>query len=465
MSRLIVVSNRVSVPGPRDKATAGGLAVALYAALRKYNGVWFGWSGKVVENVTTQIDVEHTDSVTIATTDLSNDEYDEYYNGFANSTLWPLFHYRTDLTAYDRRFDKGYFRVNARFAHALAPLLEDDDLIWVHDYHLIACAEELRRMGFRQRIGFFLHIPFPASQVLLTLPNHQALVRALFAYDLIGFQTLPDLLAFQDYVIYEADGKIEEDGRLTAFGRTIRAQVFPIGIDAAEVTEMSHSPEANRHFDRMKSSMAARKLVIGVDRLDYTKGLPARLAAFERLLETYPDNHGRVTFLQIAPSSRPDVKDYIDIREELEAAAGRINGSHADFDWVPVRYVNRSYSRRSLAGLFRASNAALVTPLRDGMNLVAKEYVAAQDPDDPGVLLLSRFAGAARQLDSAIIVNPYDIDDMVDGLQRALHMPLEERKERWRQMMRNVTVEDVTAWRDSFVDALRRVPATQTAAA
>ncbi|HZD26786.1 MAG TPA: trehalose-6-phosphate synthase, partial [Alphaproteobacteria bacterium] len=397
-----------------------------------------------------------------ATIDLEPQDIDEYYNGYANRTLWPLFHYRIDLTAYDRRFDKGYFRVNARFAHGLAPQLQPDDLIWVHDYHLIACAEELRRMGCEQRIGFFLHIPFPAPQVLLTLPNHQALVRALFAYDLIGFQTESDLRALRDYVVYEALGKLLPDGRLAAFGRTIQAAVFPIGIDAEEMTTMTETGEARRHYDRMRRSMADRKLIIGVDRLDYTKGLPERLAAFARLLDTYPDNHGHVTFLQIAPSSRPDVKDYVDIREELEGAAGRINGQHADFDWMPVRYVNRSYARRSLAGLYRAADVALVTPLRDGMNLVAKEYVACQNPDDPGVLVLSQFAGAARQLDDALIVNPYDADDLVEGLQRALHMPLDERKRRWETMMHNVSNEDVAAWRDDFVRALRAVPTTES---
>ena len=458
MSRLIVVSNRVSVPGPKDKAAAGGLAVALYAALKKYEGIWFGWSGKVVESVSTAIHMEHADGVTIATTDLSHEDYDEYYNGFANSTLWPLFHYRIDLAAFDRRFDKRYYRVNSRFAYGLAPLLRDDDLIWVHDFQLIACAEELRRMGLEQRIGFFLHIPFPAPQVLATLPNHQALVRALFAYDLIGFQTAMDLVAFQDYVIYEAAGSIGEDGRLTAFGRTICAGVFPIGIDAQEMTEMSWSAEAVRHFDRISRSMAGRNLILGVDRLDYTKGLPERLAAFEKFLETNPGHQGQVTFLQIAPSSRADVKDYFEIREELESAAGRINGRFADFDWVPVRYVNRSYPRRSLAGLCRASHVGLVTPLRDGMNLVAKEFVAAQDPEDPDVLILSQFAGAAEQLRSALIVNPYDVDNVVDALNKALHMPLPERVERWREMMGTVSRDNVAAWRDSFVEALVKVP-------
>ena len=465
MSRLIVVSNRVTIPGPRDKASAGGLAVALHSALSQYNGIWFGWSGKVVDSPTAQLEVVEADHVTIATTDLSKDDYEEYYNGFANSALWPLFHYRIDLTNYDRRFDKGYFRVNNRFAHAITPMLREDDLIWVHDYHLIACAEEMRRMGVRNRIGFFLHIPFPAPQVLLTLPNHQAIVRALFAYDLIGFQTLPDLLAFQDYVVYEAGGDINEDGSLSAFGRTIRADVFPIGIDTEEMVEMASSPDAVRHYDRMHKSLAGRKLIIGVDRLDYTKGLPQRLMAFERLLESYPSNRGNVSLLQIAPSSRPDVVDYIDIREELEANSGRINGRFADFDWVPVRYVNRSYARRSLAGLFRVSSVALVTPLRDGMNLVAKEFVACQDPEDPGVLVLSRFAGAGRQLEEALIVNPHDMDDVVEAMQKGLHMPREERRERWLSLMENVSSENVSAWRDDFVEALRATPGAEMAEA
>jgi trehalose 6-phosphate synthase len=316
-------------------------------------------------------------------------------------------------------------------------------------------------------MGFFLHIPFPAPQVLLTLPNHQALVRSLFAYDLIGFQTKSDLQEFEAYVLHEAGGEVLPDGCYTAFGRTVYADAFPIGIDAKEVSEMAWSPEAMRHHDRMRKSMGERKLIIGVDRLDYTKGLPERFDAFERLLAQYPDTRGRISLLQIAPTSRLDVPDYIDIQEELQSTAGRINGQFADFDWVPIRYVNRSYPRRSLAGLYRASEIALITPLRDGMNLVAKEYVAAQDPEDPGVLILSRFAGAAQQLDAALIVNPYDSDAVVEALQRAMNMPLEERYERWRQLFDNVTKEDVSGWRDDFVERLRKASAlkVQTAEA
>ena len=461
MSRLIVVSNRVSIPRGRDSAQAGGLAVALYAALRRYDGIWFGWSGNIVDTSGEgQPNISKVSNVTVVTIDLSTDDYDEYYNGFANRTLWPLFHYRTDLAAYDRKFDKGYFRVNARFAHSLAPMVEPDDLIWVHDYHLIGCAEELRRMGLAQKIGFFLHIPFPATEILLTLPNHKALVRALFAYDLVGFQTESDLRAFHDYVMFEAGGSISPTGELTAYGRTIRAGVFPIGIDAKEFVTMAESAEAKRHFDRMRHSMGQRKLIIGVDRLDYSKGLPTRLESFERLLETYPENRGAVSLLQVATPSRVEVPEYDDIRQELEALSGHINGRFADFDWVPIRYISRAYSQRALAGLFRVSRIGLVTPLRDGMNLVAKEFVAAQDPANPGVLVLSRFAGASDQMTDALIVNPYDVDDIVEALQRGLNFSLAERRKRWRRLMEVVREEDVTAWRDDFVGALQAVPQT-----
>lgn len=455
MTRLIVVSNRVNAPKRRDQGNAGGLAVAIHAALRRYRGIWFGWSGEVVDAPTGKIEMARAGAATIATIDLSGDDLDEYYNGYANRTLWPLFHYRTDLTAYDRQFDKGYYRVNARFAHALAPMIEPGDMIWVHDYHLIACGAELRRMNVGNRMGFFLHIPFPSPEVLLTLPNNQALVRAFFAYDLIGFQTERDKRAFRDYVINEAGGSAPDDDRLSCYGRTVRVGAFPIGIDAREFVQMAESPEAGRHYERMLKSRGDRRLIIGVDRLDYTKGLPERLDAYERLLQRYPENCGSVVLLQIAPASRIEVPEYAELRAQLEARSGHINGLYADFDWVPIRYVNRGYTRRALAGLYRSSRVGLVTPLRDGMNLVAKEFVAAQDPADPGVLVLSRFAGAAQQLDQALIVNPYDIDGVVEAMQRALSMPLPERRRRWQAMLESVMNEDVYAWRDHFVDALR----------
>lgn len=455
MNRLIIVSNRVAIPKPANQPAAGGLAVALNEALRHYNGIWFGWSGEVSESNSSRVETINRGKVSYALLDLPQSDYEDYYNGYANRTLWPLFHYRIDLVVYDRQYWQSYLRVNARFANSLAPLLEAEDFIWIHDYHLISCGEELRRMGFDNRMGFFLHIPFPTPQVLLTLPNHESLVRGLFAYDLVGFQAESDLTALRDYVVQEAGGKVEPDGRLTAFGRTIRAQVFPIGIDADGFAKLSRSATANNYYNRMRQSMQGKELIIGVDRLDYSKGLPQRLEAFERLLEAYPENRHKISLMQIAPSSREDVPEYNDIREQLEATTGHINGRFAEFDWVPIRYLNRPMGRAALAGLFRLSCIGLVTPYRDGMNLVAKEYVAAQDPENPGCLVLSRFAGAAQQLkDGALIVNPYDTLHIVEAMQQALNMPLEERRKRWQHLFELISSQDIGWWRDSFVEAL-----------
>jgi trehalose 6-phosphate synthase len=450
-SRLVVVSNRVA---SAKRTAAGGLAVALREALAASGGLWFGWSGRTVETADPEPHIAHADGITYATVDLATADYNDYYKGFSNRTLWPLFHYRIDLTTFDRGFHAGYIRVNAQFAAALAKLLLADDVVWVHDYHLIAVGQELRRLGAAQRLGFFLHIPFPATEVLLTLPTHRELVQALFAYDLIGFQAPSDLRAFRDYVRVEADGRVFEDGRISAFGRTIRADVFPIGIDATEFAALADAPEGERYRQRMINSTGDGAVIIGVDRLDYTKGLIERFAAFEALLTAYPDNRGHVSLLQIAPPSRSDVPEYVRLRRELEAAEGRINGRFAEFDWVPIRYLNRPFSRRVLAALFSTSRIGLVTPFRDGMNLVAKEYVAAQAEESPGVLVLSRFAGAAQQLDGALIVNPYDVQGVADAIQVGLKMNVGERQQRWRSMMDVLRQHDLTAWRERFVKAL-----------
>ncbi|MCH7888840.1 MAG: alpha,alpha-trehalose-phosphate synthase (UDP-forming) [Proteobacteria bacterium] len=457
MSRLIVVSNRVAPI--KGKTSAGGLAVAVLSALRESGGIWFGWSGEVVQTAAVEPTVVKVGRITYALADLTSDDHNEYYNGFANRTLWPLFHYRLDLTAFDRRCFDGYLRVNDRLARQLVPLVGEDDLIWVHDYHLIPFGEALARHGCRAPVGFFLHIPFPASEVLVALPYHQELLRTLFAYDLVGFQTDGDLRAFHDYVEREVGGSVDPDGTVRAFGRTTRAGTFPIGIDTDDFAALPAKAEVQRQIKRLKSSMGDRQLVIGVDRLDYTKGLVERLQAFEQMLETYPAMRGAVSLLQIAPPTRGEVPEYADIRRALEAVAGHINGRFAEFDWVPIRYLNKSFSRRALAGLFRGSRVGMVTPLRDGMNLVAKEYVAAQDPDDPGVLVLSQFSGAARQLDAALIVNPYDSVGVAESLHLALTMPIEERIERWAALMEGLRRDDVAAWRNTYLDALRRYSA------
>ncbi|MDQ2859839.1 MAG: trehalose-6-phosphate synthase [Pseudomonadota bacterium] len=455
MSRLIVVSNRVSAPEKPGDGPAGGLAVALSAALREYSGFWFGWSGETIPTFTGEIHTRRVNDVTVATVDLDEADYQEYYNGYANGALWPLFHYRIDLTAYDRSFGEGYERVNRRFAETLAPLIEPDDLIWVHDYHMIPLGRELRRLGITNPIGFFLHIPWPAPQLLTTLPRNRQLVEALFSYDLVGFQTDEWLWAFESYVLGEAGGAWGRDGRLEAFGTSLRAQIFPIGLDVKEFQALAASPVANRAYDRMVAASVFRTLIVGVDRLDYSKGLEERLLGFERFLQDNPELRREVLYLQVAPTSRGEVEAYQDLRARIDALCGRINGAYADMDSTPIRYVHRNYRRDELAGVYRAAKICLVTPLRDGMNLVAKEYVAAQNPADPGVLVLSRFAGAARQMTDAVIVNPFSREELSEGLKRALSMGRPERIERWGRLMDGVRRSDVETWRDSFVAALK----------
>lgn len=455
MGRLIVISNRVSAPTEDEgEGTVGGLAMALAAALREYSGIWFGWSGKTVDQFSGELTTQRIHGVTVATLDLEEQDVNEYYNGYANKTLWPLFHYRIDLTAYERSFGQGYDRVNRRFAETVAPLVQPDDIIWVHDYHLIPLARELRKLGVSNRIGFFLHIPWPARQLVVTLPRQRQLVEALFFYDLVGFQTEEGLDAFEGFVRKEAGGSIADDGRATAFDRTIRVGAYPIGIDAERFIAAAQSDEARLTFQRMKESLAGRRMIIGVDRLDYSKGLEERILAYEQCLADNPELREKLFLLQIATLSRDSVDAYQDLRARLEALTGRINGAFATVDWVPIRYVNASHRRDELVGLFRSAAVGLVTPLRDGMNLVAKEYVAAQDPDDPGVLILSQFAGAASQMTDAIIVNPFSREGMSDSLVRALAMPKVERIRRWEALIHGVMNNDVNAWRDSFVRAL-----------
>lgn len=458
MSRLVVVSNRVTVPETKSTGSQGGLAVALAAALRQSRGLWFGWSGERTESFTGQISMTRAAGVTTATIDLEDQDIDEYYNGFANWTLWPLFHYRIDLARYDRQFDEGYERVNRRFAETLAPILQPDDIIWVHDYHLFLLARELRARGVKNRIGFFLHTPWPPMRLLTTLPVHKELVGALFDYDLIGFQTDEWQQAFIDYCLREADAVPGEGGTIAAFGKKVRAASFPIGIDAEAFGRTARSPEARATARRMRTSIAGRQMIVGVDRLDYSKGLEERFLAYERFLHDNADWLNRIFLLQIAPQSRASLGSYQEIRDRLESHSGRINGAYAEMDWVPLRYVNRGHNRAELAGIYRSAQVGLVTPIRDGMNLVAKEYVAAQNPADPGVLILSRFAGAARQMGEALLINPYAIEEMSEAIRQALTMEKAERKRRWETLNHDVLAHDVTRWRTDFVTALKAVP-------
>jgi trehalose 6-phosphate synthase len=458
LSRLIIVSNRVA--DLDNQVQSGGLAVALGDALRSIGGIWFGWDGNIAEEGSSiQVSTTVQNNVTIATIPMTGQDYAEYYLGFANKVLWPVCHYRLDLVNFEPAYLEGYKRVNKAFATALAPLLKSDDLVWCHDYHLLSLGGELRTAGAKQRLGFFLHIPFPPPELLQAVPAHTWLIESLFQFDVLGFQTSNDVGNFRRFVAEHVGGDLSDDGRINAFGRTIIARAFPIGIDVDDFAAAAQTREAASQIERLNRRTVVRSHIIGVDRLDYTKGLPERFKAFRKLLEMHPEHWKTVTLMQIAPPTRIEVEAYVNIRTELEGLSGAINGEFGDFDWTPLRYIHRAMPRDTLAALFRGSEVGLVTPLRDGMNLVAKEYVAAQNEEDPGVLILSKFAGAAEELEEALMVNPYNIDDMANAMQIALRMPIEERKERHAALLGRIKAHDVRFWRKSFMDVLSdRVP-------
>jgi trehalose 6-phosphate synthase len=455
MSRLIVVSNRVA-PIHEGRPAAGGLAIGVLDALNETGGVWFGWSGEIVARAGAPV-IETRGNVTYATVGLTKRDYDQYYRGFSNGTLWPAFHYRNDLTRFDRDEYEGYMRVNGALARQLAQLVRPDDVIWVHDYHLIPFAQALRELGVKNPIGFFLHIPFPAPGVLHTIPSYDKLVKALCTYDVVGFQTHADLQSFHDLVTREMGATLRDNGVVSALGHTFKAAAYPIGVYPDQIATAARQNASRKQVSGLRENMRGRKLIISVDRLDYSKGLGERFQAFERLLLDSPSLQGRVSLMQIAPPTRSDVQTYQRIRQTLEAEAGRINGRFAQLDWTPILYLNRNYERNLLMALFRAAQVGCVTPLRDGMNLVAKEYVASQDPEDPGVLVLSQFAGAADQLPGALVVNPFDLVQVADAVRRALSMPLPERQKRHADMMVPLRENDLSVWRDSFLVDLREV--------
>ena len=433
-SRLICVSNRLSIPR-RGLAASGGLAVGLLSALRHTGGVWFGWSGEAVAEPGSAR-ILTRDRIQFMTIDLSHEEVRDYYNGYCNSTLWPLFHYFSKLFRHEQREHDCWRGVNRRFAQQLIRVLRPEDVVWVHDYHLIPLGTELRELGFKGRIGFFLHIPFPHRQMLRLLPHNEELIADLCNYDLVGLQSEDDLDSLRSNL-------------MTCEPRRVGA--YPIGIDVESVAREARISHAEEPVQKMIRSLVNRKLIIGVDRLDYSKGLIERFQAFDQFLSTFQESQGQVTFLQIAPLSRADVSAYGEIRQALEQAAGRLNGRYAEADWTPMRYLNRDFSHGTLMGFLRAAQVGLVTPVRDGMNLVAKEFVAAQDPEDPGVLILSPMAGAAAELSAALLVNPYDKGGVAVALETALRMPLDERRARYELLLAAVKRYDIHRWYGRFL--------------
>ena len=450
MRRIVVVSNRVM--DLRRAAQAGGVAVAIADLFRARKGLWFGWNGKIVDDAHASeapgIKVARSSGGSaLATLALTSDEHRDYYLGYSNSVLWPVFHNRLDLARFDAGFYPRYMGVNERFARALSTLIQPDDIVWIHDYHLIPLGALLRRAGVANPIGFYLHIPVPPSQTFLAIPEHRALARALTAYDLVGLQTQADVANLIQFLEDSVSGRILQDGRIAAFDHRLAIESFPVGIDAASFARASPQRSSVQSVDDAQR-------IIGVDRLDYSKGLPQKFQAFCRFLEKYPKYRRNVVLTQIAPPTRESVEAYTDIRKQLEALSGKINGMFGELDWVPIHYIYRSTPRDRLRDIYRSSRIGLFTPLRDGMNLVAKEYIASQDPADPGVPILSRFAGAAEQLVDALIVNPYNIEETADAINAALLMDKGERIARYERLMSVIRTYDSAAWAASFLATL-----------
>jgi len=450
---LVVISNRLPNPPAADerKRETGGLVSALEPALVTHGGLWLGWSG-LEREPGLELEVDGDAAPARASFHYPPGWRERFYAGFCNQSLWPLLHCFPSRLRYVDDEWRAYVAANRAYAEAARHLASPDAAIWVHDYQLFLVGDELRRLGHRGPIGFFLHVPFPPLDILETMPWAKEIVQATLGYDLVGFHTQ----RWSSNFIESARtlcGAEPRDGFVTYNNRLVQVGNFPVGIDPAAFGGDVHT-EPVPDSAALRDSLAGRQLVLGVDRLDYSKGIPERLEAFGRMLELYPEWRGKVSFIQVSVPSRSDVPEYAALRRNVENLVGHINGDFGEAHWVPVRYLYRSYDRRALAQLYRMARVGFVTPLRDGMNLVAKEYVAAQDGEDPGVLLLSRFAGAADELSDAVLTNPYHRDGMAADLDHALRMPLAERRARHASLLAAVQRSTATAWADRFLARL-----------
>jgi len=453
---LVVVSNRVA-RAKADEPIAGGLAAALLPVVRSSGAIWVGSSGRVreVSQKESFAEIEALGNGALATIDLPAAHYAGYYEGFSNSALWPALHSRADLIRVTIDDYRSYREINAYMARALLRFCRPDSTYWIQDYHFLTLGAELRRLGVDQPIGFFLHTPWPTRSTMLGVPNHRDLVAAMLAYDLIGFQTDEDRQNFSDYVAHELGHAMEDDVIASEFGVS-RVAAFPIGIDTNSFAARAARAMTRPEITRLRTSLQGARLAIGVDRVDYSKGLENRIRAFDQMLISQPLLKREVSLLQIAVPSRRQIKAYGQLHHELATLVGEVNGRHAEADWTPIRYLNKGFGQSTLAGFYRLARIGLVTPLHDGMNLVAKEYVAAQDPFEPGVLVLSEFAGAAKELDAALQVNPHDVDGMARAIARALVMSNHERRERWNAMIEKLKSNSVQTWFADFLEALGR---------
>ncbi len=466
---LILVSNRLPAtiePGPNGlclKPSSGGLVTALRPVLEAKHGYWIGWPGEAYDEAELArllASKESSQGYHLIPVSLTQEERRDFYNGFSNEIVWPLFHDLQSRCNFDPAYWRAYVKVNRKFAEAVARVADNHSVVWVHDYHLMLTGEFLRELGLRCQLGFFQHIPFPPLDIFEKLPWRSEILRALFAFDLIGFQTHRDQRNFAGCVrrfLPSVELHRQHDQLQAQMdGRTISIGSFPIGIDFDEFAREAERPEVASRAAEIRRDVIGRQIVLGVDRLDYTKGVPERLRAFRHLLSTHKELRRQITLIQVVVPSREQIPRYKELKLEIETLISQINGRYGDSGWVPIHYLHRHLKRAELLALYRTADIALITPLKDGMNLVAKEFCAAQ-AGDKGVLVLSEFAGAADQLQiGAILVNPYDIESVAGALYRAFNMTEKERKLRMRKLRRKVRNQNVFRWCEQFCSQLER---------
>jgi trehalose 6-phosphate synthase/phosphatase len=466
MPRVLIVANRLPITvrptetGVEVQKSSGGLATGLLRPHEQSGGLWIGWSGapdQLSQQQQSQFD-EQLSALRLVAVPLTADQISRYYEGYSNGVLWPLFHYLLDQIPLHVRDWEPYVEVNERFADIVAQHYQSGDLIWVHDYQLLLVPGLLRQRLPEARIGFFLHIPFPSEELFRTLPERDRLLRGLLGADLVGFHT-PTYLRHFAASLTQILGLTVEIDRVQLPDREVRLGVFPMGIDSETFTALAEDPAVQAESRALRGDGSV-KLLVGVDRLDYTKGIPRRLLSYERMLQTHPDLRERVRLVQVAVPSRTGVEAYQEFRSLVDGLVGRINGDFATPNWVPVHYIFRGLSERELVALYRAADVMLVTPLRDGMNLVAKEFVAARTDGD-GVLVLSEFAGASWELPEAIQVNPYDVEGTAESCYRALMMPPSERRTRLEPLRARVETYDVHRWAATFLEQLESITRPQ----
>ncbi len=466
-NRLIIVSNRLPIvlreaeKGWEVQPGSGGLVTALAPVLKDRGGVWIGWSGvskdKAPDTQSVLSHTQHEFGYTLVPITLTRGQKENYYEGFANQVIWPLFHDFSDSCHHEPEYWQTYLEVNRKFARTILSVQRQSDLIWVHDYHLMGVADALRKAGVKGRIAFFLHIPFPPVDIFIKLPWRFQILNFLLQYDVIGFQTPRDRRNFIQCVRRLVSARcLRGRGQVLTLkneGREIRIGFFPIGIDFNEFSELAASQQVSDKAWYLHEELAEQQIILGVDRLDYTKGILERLKAYRSALRRYPELQENTTLVQLVVPSRRNVPEYETLKIEIERLVGEINGEFTKPGWVPIHYLFRSLEREELLAYYRTAEIALITPLKDGMNLVAKEYCAS-NIEENGVLILSEFAGAAYQLQKhALLVNPHDIEGIADAIHRAFTMSQEERRYRMQRLRRLVKQYNIFWWVESFLRA------------